>query len=81
MKSLETLYKEAQENEELKKEFVAAFKEGRIEDFLSAHDCDASVPDVMSFLKSSKEEAASEDDLAKVAGGWCSSATCIDTGD
>ena len=27
MKSLEDLYKEVQENEELKKEFVASFKE------------------------------------------------------
>ena len=40
MKSLEELYKEVQENEEQKKEFVSAFKEGRVEDFLSAHDCD-----------------------------------------
>jgi len=30
MKSLEELYKEVQESEELKKAFIAAFKEGQI---------------------------------------------------
>ena len=76
MKSLEDLYKEAQENEELKKEFITAFKEGKVESFLKAHDSDASVSDVMAFLNSTKEEVASENDLAKVAGGGCSSAVC-----
>ena len=73
MKSLEELYKEVQENEELKKEFVTAFKEGRTDEFLKTHDCDATASDVMAFLSSIKEDAASEDDLAKVAGGGCSS--------
>ena len=73
MKSIEELYKEVQENEELKKEFITSFKEGQIESFLSSYDCDASVSDVMAFLSSIKEDAASEDDLAKVAGGGCSS--------
>ena len=76
MKSLEELYKEVQENEELKKEFISAFKEGKVEEFLKAHDCDASASDVMAFLNSTKEETASEDDLAKVAGGGCSSNGC-----
>ena len=76
MKSLEELYKEVQDNEELKKDFITAFKEGQIESFLKAHDCDAAVSDVMVFLNSTKEEVASEDDLAKVAGGGCSSYTC-----
>ena len=76
MKSLEDLYKEVQENEELKKEFVTAFKEGRTEEFLKTHNCDATASDVMAFLNSKKEEVASEDDLAKVAGGGCSSIPC-----
>ena len=75
MKSLDELYKEVQENEELKKEFVAAFKEGKVEEFLKANDCDASASDVMAFLNSQRDEAASEDDLAKVAGGFCSNYT------
>ena len=71
MKSIEELYKEIQSNEDLKKEFVTAFKEGKTEEFLKEHDCDATASDVMAFLNSKKEEVASEDDLAKVAGGGC----------
>lgn len=76
MKTLEDLYKEVQMNEELKKEFISAFKEGRVEDFLSTHDCDATAADVMKFLNSTREETASEDDLAKVAGGCGTTYTC-----
>ena len=77
MKSLEKYYNEIQSNEELKKEFITSFKEGRIESFLKAHDCDASVTDVMTFMESKRDETATEDDLMKVAGGGCSSsATC-----
>ena len=77
MKSIEELYKEVQENEELKKEFISAFKEGQIEGFLKANDCDASAADVMAFMKSQRDEAATEDDLSKVAGGGgCSTYTC-----
>ena len=77
MKPVAALYKEVQGNENLKKEFVTAFKEGRVEEFLKAHDCDASATDVIAFMESQRDEIASEDDLAKVAGGWCSSMTCV----
>ena len=76
MKTLEELYREVQENEELKKEFVSAFKEGSLEDFLKNHDSEATSADVVAFLKGTKEEAVSEDDLAKVAGGCMTSHTC-----
>ena len=76
MKTLEELYEEVQGNEELKKEFITAFKEGRTEDFLKSHDCDATAADVMRLLKNARDEAATEDDLAKVAGGGCSSFAC-----
>ena len=78
MKTLEELYKEVQGNEELKKEFIAAFKEGRLEEFLKSQNSDAAPADVVAFLKGTKEEILSEDDLAKVAGGCGSSATCGD---
>ena len=76
MKTLEKFYREVQENEELKKEFVSSFKEGRTGDFLKTYGCDASVSDVMAFLTSVKDETLSEDDLAKVAGGCFTSHTC-----
>jgi hypothetical protein len=75
MKTLEALYKEVQENEELKKEFVSAFKGGRLEEFLKNHNSDATPADVMAFIKGTQEEIVSEDDLSKVAGG-CTSPTC-----
>ena len=43
MKTLEELYKEVQGNEELKKEFIAAFKEGRLEEFLKSQNSDAGI--------------------------------------
>ena len=77
MKSLEELYKEVQENEELKKEFITSFKEGSLESFLSSHNCDATASDVMEFLRGTEKILESEDDLSKVAGGGCSSGnTC-----
>lgn len=78
MKTLEELYKEVQGNEELKKEFIAAFKEGGLEEFLKSQGSCATPADVVAFLKGTKEEFLSEDDLAKVAGGCGSSATCGD---
>ena len=82
MKTLEELYKEVQENEELKTEFVSAYKEGSMGEFLEKQKCDATPADVMVFLNGTKEEVASEDDLTKVAGG-CTSPTyakgCLDT--
>ncbi len=76
MKSLEDLYRDVQQSEELRKEFVTSFKEGNVESFLKAHDCDATPADVMAFLNGMKDEAATEDDLAKVAGGCFTSHTC-----
>ena len=70
MKTLEDFYKEVQENEELKKEFVSAYKEGSMGEFLEKQKCDATPADVVAFLN--------EDDLSKVAGGCGSSATCGD---
>ena len=63
---------------ELKKEFIAAFKENGMEEFLKSQNCSAAPADVMAFLNGTKEEIVSEDDLAKVAGGCGSSATCGD---
>ena len=76
MKSVEEIYKEAQDNEALKKEFVTSVKEGKLEEFLKAKDCDATAAEVFEYLNGMKEETATEDDLAKVAGGGCSSYTC-----
>ena len=69
MKTIEQLYDEIRESEDLKKEFTSALKENRVESFAKAHDCNATTADVMAFLTSIKEEKLTEDDLGKVAGG------------
>ena len=50
MKTIENLYNEVQGNDDLKKEFVTSFKEGKVEEFLKAHDCNATAADVQEFL-------------------------------
>ena len=69
--------KEIQNSDDLKKEFATAFKEGNIEGFLKDNECDASVEDVKNYLDNIKNDAASDDDLAIVAGGCFSSTTCV----
>lgn len=81
MKNLDELYKEVLGNDELKNAFAEALKEGKIADFLKAHDCDAAVEDVMALLNNKKEGEAGDDDLARVAGGGrCQSSSCCGVG-
>ena len=77
MKTIEELYKEVQADEMLKKEFIVFSRIGQTEAFLKAHNCDATVADVMAFLNGVQEEALSDDDMEMVAGGGaCSSMAC-----
>ena len=69
MKNIEELYKEVMENEALKAEFITAYKEGTVGDFLEAHDCDATVEEVEEYVKGQRDEELSLDDLDNVAGG------------
>ena len=76
MKTLEQLYQEIIKSDELKKAFSNAAKESRVEEFAKEHGCEATKADVISFMKSLKEQDLSDDDLDKVAGGKCSSFSC-----
>ena len=78
MKTLEQLYQEIIKSDELKKAFSNAAKESRVEEFAKEHGCEATKADVISFMKSLKEQDLSDDDLDKVAGGKgkCSTASC-----
>ena len=69
MKTIENLYNEVQGNDDLKKEFVTSFKEGKVEEFLKAHDCNATAADVQEFLNGRDMEELADDDLDNVAGG------------
>lgn len=79
MKSLEKLYEEIRNSEEMKKEFTSSFKEGGVEEFLKAHDCDASAEDVMKYMQRIREGAVTDDDLDQVAGGCATTFSCNDS--
>ena len=77
MKTLQELYNEVIKSEELKKEFLEAGKNGKAEEFIKAHGCDATLDEIKVFLeeqaKADKELSAEE--LENVAGGTCNDET------
>ncbi len=84
MKSPEEFCKEIMENEALKEEFVKAFKEGKLGDFLKDNDCSAAADEAVEYVAGLKEGSVTDDDLDNVAGGClttesCNSCTCDDS--
>ena len=72
--SLEELYKKVMSSDELKKEYFAAANEGRLVEFLGAHDCRATLEELQKFLSSPEalpQGEISDDELDSVAGGTC----------
>ena len=70
MKTLEELYKEVMENEELKKEFLEASKdEEAIKAFLEKNGCEAGIEDLQTFIQEKAIVEISDEDLDYVAGG------------
>ena len=72
--SLEELYKKVMSSDELKKEYFAAANEGRLAEFLGAHDCRATLEELQKFLSSPEalpQGEISDDELDAVAGGTC----------
>lgn len=57
MKTMEELFKEVLANDKLKEEAVKAIKADKLADFLKAHNCNASVDEVIAFVKAKAEEA------------------------
>ena len=64
MKTLQELYNEVIQSDELKKEFLEAGKNGKAEEFIKAHGCDATMDEIKVFLeeqaKADKELSAEE---------------------
>ena len=67
MKNLEDLYKEILADQELKAKCGEAIKAQKLEEFLKAHECEATMEDVKAFMESKKE--VSPDGLDILAGG------------
>ena len=77
MKTIQELYSEVMNNQELKEKFIEAAKAGKQETFLKEHGCDATLEEVAAFLKAKSEEDAplSVDELENSAGGSCTAKT------
>ena len=52
MKTVEELYGEIVASDELKKAFVGAMKENKVEEFLRGRGCDATVEEIQEFVDS-----------------------------
>ena len=77
MKTLQELYNEVIQSDELKKEFLEAGKNGKAEEFIKAHGCDATMDEIKVFLENltKEDKALSVDELENVAGGTCNENT------
>ena len=80
MKTLQELYNEIRQSDELKKAFVEAMKTNGVKAFLEAQGCDSTLEEVDEFLTAKAEEdkplELSSENLAKVAGGSLLTRTC-----
>ena len=74
MKTLTELYKETLASDALKKEYFAAANDGKINEFLLSHGCDATESELAEFLANPEELRQGEiadDELEAVSGGTC----------
>ena len=67
MKTLKELYNEIKSDEDLKEQLKAAAKENKVEEFLKAEGCEATIDEVKAFVASKKE--VNVDELDSAAGG------------
>ena len=72
--TLQELYNKICASDELKAEFTEAAKNGKTEEFLKAHGCEATQEELIVFLKSRSNAEISDEELDSVAGG-CSEVT------
>ena len=71
MKTLQELYNELLESEELKKALAEVINGDKVEDFLKAHGCEAGKEELIAFAKEQQAKLGelSDDALDGVAGG------------
>ena len=81
MKTLQELYNEVIQSDELKKEFLEAGKNGKAEEFIKAHGCDATMDEIKVFLEeqAKADKELSVEELENVAGGGCNGVTKRET--
>lgn len=71
MKTIEELYTELLTSEDKKKELAKALKENKVEDFLKANDCKATVEEAIAFMKEKNKAQGeiSDAELDNISGG------------
>ena len=71
MKTLQELFQEVSANDELKKAFIEAGNNDKLNDFLKEHGCDATKEEVVAFLteKANEDKPLSVEQLEQAAGG------------
>ena len=85
MKTIQELYSGIIASDEQKKAFTEAMKAGKLEDFLKAHDCEATAEEVKEYIETKASEDApmelSDNELKHVAAAsGIHSDTCRCTG-
>ena len=71
MKNLNELYAKVMADETLKNEYIEAAENGKIEEFLKAHDCEATISEFDEFMSKAgmKNGELEDDELDNVAAG------------
>ena len=78
MKSLQDLYKEIINSDELKKAFTEAAKTGKVLEFIKAQGCETTEEELKDFLSKQTGEL-SDEELDNAAGGGCNETTATET--
>ena len=81
MKTIEELYKEITENEELKKEFEQAQKDLKVPEFLKEHGCEVTEESISAFLANQSGRELTDDELDNASGGGCGGSSSSDSSD
>ena len=77
MKTLQDLYKEIINSDELKKAFLEAAKAGKALEFIKAQGCETTEEELKAFLSKQSGEL-SDDELDNAAGGGCNDETMVE---
>lgn len=69
MKTIEELYNEINESDELKKAISTVKDKKELEVFLKEHGCEATADEFVKFIKTQREGELGDDDASAAAGG------------
>lgn len=78
MKTLQELYQEILTNDELKKAFLEATRDDKVNDFLKAQGCDATEEDIEAMMQERSNQEMTDEELDDVAGGACNKVTYME---